>query len=88
MLVMDLLGYSLEDLFNRCGRRFSLVRCGVGAELPRRRISNAWPCFFSHQPLGGIASHMLLPSQKTVLMIADQTLLRIEYIHSKSFIHR
>jgi serine/threonine protein kinase len=49
VLVMDLLGYSLEDLFNRCGRRLSL---------------------------------------KSTLMIADQVLLRVEYIHSKSFIHR
>lgn len=30
----------------------------------------------------------LTVAQRTVLMIADQTLLRIEYIHSKSFIHR
>ncbi|XP_043830260.1 casein kinase I-like [Dromiciops gliroides] len=49
VLVMDLLGPSLEDLFNFCSRKFTL---------------------------------------KTVLMLADQMISRIEYVHTKSFIHR
>ncbi|KAL2728383.1 casein kinase I isoform alpha-like isoform X1 [Vespula maculifrons] len=49
VLVMDLLGPSLEDLFTFCSRRFTI---------------------------------------KTVLMLADQMIGRIEFVHCKHFIHR
>ncbi|XP_014485976.1 PREDICTED: casein kinase I isoform alpha-like isoform X1 [Dinoponera quadriceps] len=49
VLVMDLLGPSLEDLFTFCSRRFTI---------------------------------------KTVLMLADQMIGRIESVHCKHFIHR
>eukprot|EP01017_Pseudomicrothorax_dubius_P050369 TRINITY_DN952_c0_g1_i2.p1 TRINITY_DN952_c0_g1~~TRINITY_DN952_c0_g1_i2.p1 ORF type:complete len:384 (-),score=91.81 TRINITY_DN952_c0_g1_i2:78-1229(-) len=49
IMVMDLLGPSLEDLFNTCNRRLSL---------------------------------------KSTLMLADQMINRVEYIHTRQFLHR
>jgi serine/threonine protein kinase len=48
-MIQDLLGPSLQDLFEYCERRFSL---------------------------------------KTVLLLAEQVISRVKYIHSKSYIHR
>jgi len=49
VLVIELLGQSLESLFSQCGRKFSL---------------------------------------KTVLMLCEQTITRVEYLHENNFLHR
>ena len=49
LIVMDKLGPSLEDLFIKCNKKFSL---------------------------------------KTILMLADQMLTRIEFVHKNGFLHR
>ncbi|KAH8340734.1 hypothetical protein KR059_005554, partial [Drosophila kikkawai] len=49
VMVLDLLGPTLEDMLNLCSRTFSM---------------------------------------KTILMLADQILIRVEYLHLKCFVHR
>ena len=49
IMVMEMLGPSLEDLFNYCGRKFTL---------------------------------------KTVLLLADQLISRIQVLHNRGYIHR
>ena len=66
-LVMELLGPSLEDLFDICGRKFSL------------KVRN---------PVLIFTLDLTISVLQTVLLLAIQLLVRVEYIHSKHLIYR
>ena len=68
-MVLDLLGPSLEDLFNFCNRKFSLKTVLLLADQ-----------LVSH-------FHSLYSTAFKALTLCHQ-ISRIEYIHSRNFIHR
>ncbi|EGT45540.1 CBN-KIN-19 protein [Caenorhabditis brenneri] len=112
VLVMDLLGPSLEDLFNFCSRRFTMKNIlrkplmSFEKRIMSTDIILSWGVFLIDCLLlfnvhsrcksrvevrhlkkdSGFAAHHYFPA--TVLMLADQMIGRIEYVHVKNFIHR
>ena len=89
MMVMELLGPSLEDLFNFCsrfyfGHFFSTLSVTLISSLENKLI----PALVFFNSINFINHHCRRFSLKTVLLLADQLISRIEYIHSKNFIHR
>ena len=83
-MVMDLLGPSLEDLFNMCDRNFTLKTIVRGLARAARR--DFGPGALESERVNSTPHPNLRPIHQVKIM--GQLLLRVEFLHGRNFIHR